>query len=69
MQALKEGNNNALERLIRKINWQDIWQKRLYKPRTNLPNKEFLIEQLKQGKIPEAELHDFFSFWDKPEQP
>lgn len=65
MEALKEGDNNALERLTRKIEHQAIWQKRLYHPRTNLPDKDFLIEQLRQGRIPEAELHDFFSFWDK----
>lgn len=65
--SIKKGCKESIERLIRKINWQDMWQKRQLKSRANLPNKDYLITQLKQGKIPEAELHDFFSFWDKPQ--
>jgi len=66
IKAIKAGDKEATSRLIRKTERQDVWQKRLYNPRTNLPDKDFLIAQLKQGKIPESELHDFFSFWDMP---
>ncbi len=60
---LKNGENSVLERLVRVIDAQDINQKRRIPMRQNLPDKNLLIEQLKHGKIPEAELHDFFSFW------
>jgi len=63
MNKLKNGDNSVLERLIRVIEAQDINQKRRIPIRQNLPDKNSLIAQLKQGIIPEAQLHDFFSFW------
>jgi len=65
MKKVKQGDEEALEKLIRQIEHQDINQKRLIKPRTNLPSKDYLISELKAGRIPEEELHNFFSFWDK----
>jgi hypothetical protein len=65
IEEIKEGKTEALEGLIKKIESQDKNHKRLIKPRTNLPTKEYLISELKSGRIPETELHNFFSFWDK----
>ena len=63
----KQGDNQVLGRLIRKIEMQDVNQRRLIKPRKSLQcTKDYLISQLGIGKIPEEELHDFFSLWDKP---
>ncbi len=62
---IKEGKAEALEGLIRKIEMQDANLKRLIEPRTNLPMKDYLINELKSGRIPETELHNFFSFWGK----
>ncbi|MDD5191593.1 MAG: hypothetical protein PHH54_02280 [Candidatus Nanoarchaeia archaeon] len=69
LEKIKQNKNDqdAFERLIRQINWQDLQQKRLYNKRTNLPDKDYLISQIRQGNIPEEGLHDFFSFWDKPQ--
>jgi len=70
IETLKEGDKEALERLIRKIEAQDINLKRLKKSRRNLRiTKEELINALKRGYIPEEELYDFFSFWDKEPEP
>jgi len=65
IQRIKEGNSRAIEELISKIEAQDTKQKELIKPRTNLPKKDWLISELESGKIPEQELHNFFSFWDE----
>ncbi len=62
IEELKEGENIA-DLLIKKIELQDKKLKKIR--RTPKTTSENLIQQLKQGKIPEAELHDFFSFWDK----
>ena len=44
---------------------QEIHLGKLNVPRTNLPSAQSLISRLEQGEIPEAELHDFFSLWNK----
>lgn len=64
IKTLKEGNNKAKEDLIRKIEKIAIQQKKLIKKR-DLLSKNELMEKLKSGEIPEEELHDFFSYWDK----
>lgn len=67
MDKIKEGDKGEIETLIKVIENRAFSQSNLLKPRQNLPNKDLLIEQLRSGQIPEAELHDFFSFWDKTE--
>lgn len=67
MEKTKGGNKGEIETLIRLIESRTYSQSNLLKPRQNLPDKDYLIKQLKSGNIPEAELHDFFSFWDKTE--
>lgn len=63
IEELKKGENIA-DLLIEKIELQDKKLKRIGRtPKTNVND---LTQQLKSGIIPEAELHDFFSFWDKP---
>ncbi len=65
IEKIKQGNREAVDSLIRKIEMQDINLKRLIKPRKTLMNSDELISRLKEGNLPEQELHDFFSFWDK----
>lgn len=65
IKRLKEGDKEALEVLVRQIEGQARKHGRLLTPRTDLPSKEYLIDQLKSGNIPEEELHDYFSLWDK----
>lgn len=64
IEDLKQGNEKAKEQLIQKI---ECRQSRLKNPRENHPNKDYIINQLQSGEIPEEELHNFFSFWDRPE--
>ncbi len=66
LENIKEGNRREVETLIKLIESRKFSQSRLIKPRQNLPDKDYLINKLKEGKIPEQELHNFFSFWDKP---
>lgn len=64
LEKLKEGDFEILEELVRKIRHQAISHRKMTKPRTDLQcSEEELIEKLKDGEIPEQELHDFFSFW------
>lgn len=67
LEKIKDGDNSVIDSLIRKIKMQDInLHKRLIKPRENLvATKDYLTKELRSGKIPEEELHDFFSLWDK----
>jgi len=66
IEKIKQGDNSAIDNLIRKIEAQELNHKRLKKPRTTLKaTKDYLIEALRKGYIPEDELHDFFSLWDK----
>jgi len=62
---LKQGDEKAVEDLAREIEEIDRKHKRMIKPRA-YPSKEELIERLKKGEIPEEELHEFFSYWDRP---
>lgn len=62
-----EEKKKALDSLIRKIEIQNVkhtnWA---VNPRENLEtSKEELINELKQGRIPEEKLYDFFSLWDR----
>jgi hypothetical protein len=55
----------ALERLIRKIDAQDVKQNQLLvEKREDLPKKEYMISELKNGIIPRDDLDNFFSLWD-----
>ncbi len=66
IENLRLGKENALENLIRRIKHREADHKKLLNPRQNLlANADELIARLQAGEIPEAELHDFFSFWDK----
>jgi len=70
LENLRVGNNEALEKLIKKIERQEINLRKLRKPRRNLRvTRQDLIEKLRKGYIPEEELFDFFSFWDKEPEP
>jgi len=66
MENIKLGKEKP-ERLIRKIERQDINLRKLINQRQNLPTKDYLISELMKGNVPEQELHNFFSFWNKPE--
>lgn len=63
----KEYDPKIAEELIKKIEDRTNKRKEILTQRTNLPDKNFLIEQLRNGNIPEEEIHDFFSDWDKPQ--
>ena len=65
IERIKKGKKGEIPDLIRKIQMQEIHLGKLNVPRTNLPSSEDLISRLEQGEIPEAELHNFFSLWDK----
>lgn len=66
LERLKQGDEKALERLIRKIQRQQENLDRLIISRKNLRmSSQELIEKLRSGEIPEQELHDFFSLWDR----
>lgn len=65
IEKIKQENKKEIENLIKMIESRTFSQTKLAKPRKNLPDKNYLIKQLKKGKIPEEEIHDFFSFWDK----
>lgn len=66
MEKIKQGDEKEVEALIKMIESRAFSQSRLIKPREKLlATKDSLITELKKGNIPEDELHDFFSFWDK----
>ena len=65
IERLKEGDHEVVERLIRQIEMQAVNLSRLRKPRRLDVTKDCLISELREGRIPEDELHDFFSLWDK----
>ena len=65
---LSGGKQEVRERLIRKIQHQAIGHREMTKSRAQIiSSQNELIKRLKSGQTPEAELHDFFSFWDKPQ--
>lgn len=65
LERVKQGDSKAIDALIRKVHHQAIFHGEMDKPRTTLVSTEGeLIKRLKSGEIPEAELDDFFSFWD-----
>ena len=67
MEAIRKGDQKALEKLLRRIKHQAICHRQMTKPRKKLISSEKeLVEKLRSGEIPEKKLHDFFSFWDKP---
>lgn len=64
IQKLREGNTSAVDDLIREIEAVDKKHQKMINPRSYVPKND-LIERIKAGEIPETELHDFFSYWDK----
>ncbi len=67
IERLKQGDVSAFGGLERKICMQAVRQRKLKEPRkTLIATEEQLIQALKEGKMPEEELHDFFSLWDRP---
>lgn len=70
IEKIRQGNNSAIDDLIRKIEAQTINHRRLRNPRTTLKiTKDDLVEALRNGYIPEEELDDFFSLWEKEPSP
>ncbi len=65
IEKIKEGETEEIEALVKIMENRETSQKSLINPRKTLATKDFLIEELREGRIPEEELHDFFSFWDK----
>ncbi len=65
IEKIKNGETEKIEALVEMIENRETSQKSLINPRKTLATKNFLIEELREGRIPEEELHDFFSFWDK----
>ena len=65
---IKRGDQSEVEGLIQKIERQDIMLHskidEKYQRKKLLSTKESLINSLRSRKLPEEELHDFFSFWD-----
>ncbi|MEA3248348.1 MAG: hypothetical protein U9Q73_01450 [Nanoarchaeota archaeon] len=64
IQKLKKGDTSAVEDLVRKIDALDVKHKKMLNPRDYIPKDE-LIRKLRNREIPEEELHDFFSYWDR----
>lgn len=64
IQRLKKGDTSAVEDLTRKIEAVDKKHQKMSNPRRYVP-KPGLIGRIKAGEIPEEELHDFFSYWDR----
>ncbi len=67
IEKLKQNKDNLKEReeLIRKIDVRYKKRKNILSLREELPDRTILIEQIRQGQIPEKELHNYFSDWDK----
>lgn len=65
IEEIKQGDNSVIDDLIKKIEMQDINLGKLNNPRKTLETtKDYLISELREGRILEEELHDFFSLWD-----
>ncbi|MFH1915658.1 MAG: hypothetical protein ABIJ21_00185 [Nanoarchaeota archaeon] len=65
IRQIQEGNLDAIDALVRKIEMQAINHTRLKRPRTTLRStKEELIYSLRQGYIPELDVLDYFSLWE-----
>jgi hypothetical protein len=70
IERIRQGDSSAVDDLIRKIEAQAINHRRLGTPRTTLKvTGNDLVEALRKGYVPEEELNDFFSFWDKEPEP
>ena|SRR3989344_7090970 len=65
VEDLKRGKKESFGSLINQIYAQELRHIHLIHPRTNLPSVQDLVSRLQQGEIPEEQLHDFFSLWDK----
>jgi|SRR3989344_1724440 len=65
IQRLKEGDTQAIEDLVQEIEVVNTKHQKMINPRDYVPKDE-LIKRIRTGKIPEEELHEFFSYWDKP---
>lgn len=56
----------ALDRLVRKIEMQDVKQNQFaIEKREGLPEKKYLISELENGVVPREDLDNFFSLWNR----
>ena len=66
VEEIKQGNNDSVNSLIRKILAQTKNLDRLKNKRKNLlVSEKELIESLKKGMLLEKELNNYFSLWEK----
>jgi hypothetical protein len=66
MESIK-GGGSSIEKLVRQIKRQGVNLGKLRAPRKSMLSSEAaLIKNVLEGRLPESELHDFFSFWDDP---
>lgn len=65
MEDIRSGVDGAKDELIRKIECQEINHGKLLHPRLCRSSKDYLISEIRQGRVPSDNIHDFFSFWDK----
>lgn len=68
-QLKEEHNPEVAKNLIKKIKVRSEKRLEMLKQRKNLPDRDYLINQLKKGNLPEKELHNYFSDWDRPNSP
>ncbi len=65
LKRLREGDNSAMEKLMRVIEAQDLIQgKRTPKRQTLATSKDELIALAQLGQYPQEKFDDFFSLWD-----
>jgi len=64
IQKLRDGDTSVVDDLIREIEAVDKKHQNMINPRKYVPKNE-LIERIRAGEVPEKELHDFFSYWDR----
>ena len=64
IQRLREADASAIDNLIGEIEAVDKKHQKMSNPR-KYPLKSELIDIIRAGEIPEEELHEFFSYWDR----
>lgn len=58
-------NKKAIYDLINKIEREKIIKHNNLIKQRSWPDKNYLINELKRGNLPEEQLHDYFSLWNK----
>ena len=65
LKRLRQGDQSAMEKLIRVIEAQDLTQRRRTPRRQNLStSKNELMDLIQAGQYPQEKFDDFFSLWD-----